>query len=82
MLEYRVILERKLHDHAQIGLLIDMESLTNMSRQALLDGMKVLSHLDQVSRCALVSDEEWLQAAASFAQHLPRTLEVKVFAPA
>ncbi|MGO1693277.1 MAG: STAS/SEC14 domain-containing protein [Marinobacter sp.] len=83
ILEYRSILENKLKQHAQIGIYIDLTTLSDMSANALIEGTKadieLFSHLDQLSRCAFVSDKEWPQTIVSFAQQLFPVLDMRVF---
>lgn len=81
--KYQSILKEKLQQHAQIGVYVDLSHLTDMSSNALLEGTKadieLLSHLKQLSRCALVSDKEWVQAVVSFAQQIVPVLDMRVF---
>lgn len=81
--KYRGILEEKLKKHAQIGIYVDLSNLTDMSTNALIEGtkadMELFSHLNQLSRCAFVSDKEWPQTVVSFAQQILPVLDMKVF---
>ncbi|HSP85154.1 MAG TPA: STAS/SEC14 domain-containing protein [Psychrobacter sp.] len=81
--EYNRIYEKKLQQHDQIGIYVDITTLDDMKVKALIDGaradMKLLRHLKQLNRCAYVSDKEWPKAAISLANRLLPTLEMKVF---
>lgn len=80
---YHSILEKKLLQHAQIGIYVDLTDLTDMTANALIEGTKadlvLFSHLKQLSRCAFVSDKEWPQTLISAAQHLLPVLDLKIF---
>lgn len=82
--EYSAVLGHKLQEHDQVGLLVDMTGMADMSKQALIDGFKadteLLGHLKQIGHCALVSDKQWLQGAVSLAQQFLPTLRLRVFA--
>lgn len=81
--EYQSILARKLQQHAQIGVYVDLTTFSDMSKNALIKGaeadMELFSHLSQLSRCAFVSDKEWPQTMISFAQQLFPMLDMRVF---
>lgn len=81
--EYRSLLEEKLKQHAQLGLYVDLSSLTDISANALSEGakadMELFSHINQLSRCAFVADKEWPQIIVSFMKQIFPTLEIKVF---
>lgn len=80
---YRSTLEDKLATHTHIGACIDLTNLTDMTANALVEGTKadldLFSHLNQLRRCAFISDKEWPQAVFSFMQPLMPTVEMKVF---
>jgi len=80
---YQSIFEEKLKQHAQVGIYVDLTTFSDMSANALIEGakadMELFSHLNQLSRCAFVSDKEWPQTVVSFAQQLFPMLEMKVF---
>src|SRR5690554_45190 len=71
---YQSIFEEKLKQHAQVGIYVDLTTFSDMSANALIEGakadMELFSHLNQLSRCAFVSDKEWPQTVVSFAQQL------------
>ena len=81
--EYRHVLEKKLQEHDQIGLYIDITELTDMTANSIVEGtkadMELFSHIKQLNRCAFVSDKEWPKAAISIADRLLPMLEMKVF---
>jgi hypothetical protein len=81
--EYQSIFEEKLKQHAQVGLYVDLTTFSDMSANALIEGakadMEFFSHVNQLSRCAFVSDKEWPQTVVSFAQQLFPMLEMRVF---
>lgn len=81
--KYHSILEKKLQQHAQIGIYVDLTRLTDMSANALIEGTKadlqLFSHLKQLHRCAFVSDKEWPHTLVTFAQLIFPVLELKVF---
>lgn len=81
--KYHNILEKKLQQHAQVGIYVDLAGLTDMSAMALIEGTKadleLFSHLKQLNRCAFVSDKEWPQTLISCAQLLFPVLDLKVF---
>lgn len=81
--EYRNILENKLQNHAQVGIYVDISTFSDINANAMVEGikadMKVFSHLNKLSRCAVVSDKEWPQTIMSFAQKLFPSLDMKAF---
>lgn len=81
--EYQSIFQNKLQKHPQIGIYVDLTTLSDISANALIEGakadMELFSHLGQLNRCAFVSDKEWPQTLASFLQQLFPMLEVRVF---
>lgn len=81
--EYRKVLEKKLQDHDQIGLYIDVTKLTDMTANSIVEGtkadMELFSHIKQLNRCAFVSDKEWPKAAISLADRLFPKIKMKVF---
>ncbi|WP_417513250.1 STAS/SEC14 domain-containing protein [Marinobacter sp.] len=83
--QYRITFERKLKEHVNVGVYVDLTRLSDMSRNALIEGakadMELFSHAHQLGRCALVSDKEWPQTMASVAQQLFPALDMKVFSP-
>lgn len=83
--QYQGILEDKLKKHERINACIDFTGLSDMNSDALVEGVKAdlkfLSHLNQFSRCALVSDKEWPQALIRFVAPVLPTLEMKAFTP-
>ncbi len=80
---YQSIFERKLQQHPQVGVYIDLTALSDMSANALVEGakadMELFSHTSQLNRCALVSDKEWPQTIVSFAQQLFPVLDMRIF---
>lgn len=83
--QYRNTFERKLQEHAHLGVYFDLTKLSDMSENAFIEGakadMELFSHVSQLGRCALVSGKEWPQTIASFAQQLFPALNIKVFPP-
>ncbi len=81
--EYRKVLEKKLQEHDQIGLYIDVTKLTDMTANSIVEGtkadMELFSHIKQLNRCAFVSDKEWPKTVVSFADRLFPMIEIKVF---
>lgn len=81
--EYQSVFEKKLQQHAQIGVYVDLTTFSDMSKNALIKGaeadIELFSHLSQLSRCAFVSDKEWPQTMISFAQQLFPMLDMRVF---
>ncbi|WP_144821260.1 STAS/SEC14 domain-containing protein [Marinobacter piscensis] len=80
---YRRIAEEKLQQHEQVGIYVDLTKLADTSANALIEGakadMEVFSHIEQLTRCALVSDKEWPQVMISFVRELFPRPEMKVF---
>lgn len=81
--KYRRIFEDKLQQHLRLGVYVDLTALTDMDANALIEGAKadleLLSHINQLSRLAFVSDKDWPQAVVSFMQQILPALEMKVF---
>ncbi len=81
--QYKPILEDKLKKHAHMNMLVDFTGLSDMNADALIAGtkadLKLLSHIEQFSRFAFVSDKEWPQAIINFIHPLLPTLEMTVF---
>lgn len=81
--KYHSILEKKLQQHAQVGIYVDLTALADMSANALIEGTKadlvLFSHLKQLNRCAFVSDKEWPHTLVTFAQLIFPVLNLKVF---
>ncbi len=81
--EYRSVLENKLQQYAQISVYVDLTAFSDMNANALIEGAKadmlLLRHLNQVSRCAFVSDKEWPQAIVTIMKLLFPVLDIRVF---
>lgn len=82
---YKRLLDEKLKAHEHLGACVDMTGLADMNADALVEGMKadlkLMGHLNQFSRYALVTDKEWPEAIMRFLDPLFPMLELKVFAP-
>lgn len=83
--KYRELLQQRLTAQARIDLYVDFTGLSDMTGDALIEGAKadlaLLARIEQLRRCALVSDKDWLRAVTGFLARLFPTVELKVFAP-
>ncbi len=83
--KYKLILDEKLTNHDQLSIVVDFTGLSDMNADALVEGTKadfeLLSHIDQFTRFAFVSDKEWPQAMIGFMSAIFPTVEMKVFLP-
>ena len=80
---YKGILDEKLLNHDQLGMVVDFTGLSDMNADACVEGTKadleLLRHITQFTRFAFVSDKEWPQALIGFMSALLPTVEMKVF---
>lgn len=83
---YKALFDAKLAKHKRVGVCVDMTGFSDMSAGAIAADVKaefgLLAHLNQIARCAMISDKEWPQALVQFGAPLLPTLGLKVFAPA
>lgn len=82
---YKLILDEKLSNHNHLSVVVDFTGLSDMNADALVEGTKadleLLSHIDQFTRFAFISDKEWPQAIVGFMSSIFPTVEMKVFPP-
>ena len=80
---YKGILDEKLLNHDQLGMVVDFTGLSDMNADACVEGTKadleLLRHITQFTRFAFVSDKEWPQALIGFMSAFLPTVEMKVF---
>lgn len=83
--QYKNLFDQKLATHKHVGVCVDMTGFSDMSLEAIVKDAKVefelLAHLNQISRCAFVSDKEWPQAMITLMGPLFPTLQMKAFPP-
>lgn len=81
--EYRSIFDEKRQQYEQIGLYVEFLELADINASTLLEGVKadieLWRHLDQLSRCAVVSDKKWPQTLVSIIKRIVPKLEMQVF---
>lgn len=82
--EYRSIFDEKRQQYEQIGIYVEFLELADINASTLLEGIKadieLWRHLDQLSRCAVVSDKKWPQTLVAIIQRIAPKLEIQVFA--
>ena len=83
--QYKRLFDEKLAQHERIGVCVDLTGISDMSAEAMIEDAKVefglLAHLNQLSRCAVVSDKEWPRAFLGLAGPLLATVELMAFTP-
>jgi SpoIIAA-like len=83
--KYKNVFDQKLANHKHIGICVDLTGLSDMSAEAMIEDVKaefeLFTHLNQLSRCAVVSDKEWPQAVINLMKPLFPTFEMKGFTP-
>ncbi|MBO1530562.1 STAS/SEC14 domain-containing protein [Psychrobacter sp. F1192] len=82
--EYRSIFDEKRQQYEQIGIYVEFLELADINASTLLEGIKadieLWRHIDQLSRCAVVSDKKWPQTLVAIIQRIAPKLEIQVFA--
>jgi hypothetical protein len=83
--KYKALFDEKFPKHKHVGVYIDLTGFSDMSADAIIEDAKVefalFSHLNQIVRCAMISDKEWPQAIAKFVGPLFPDLGLKAFTP-
>lgn len=83
--QYKDAFEAALAAHRKVGICVDLTGFADMSAAALVADFKVemglLAHLDQIGRCAVVSDKEWPQAIIQLVAPIFPGFEMRVFPP-
>jgi hypothetical protein len=83
--KYKALFDEKLAKYAHVGICIDMTGFSDMSVDAIIEDAKaefaLLTHLDQMVRCAFISDKEWPQAIVRFAELAFPAFALKAFTP-
>lgn len=83
--QYKNLFDQKLATHKHVGVCVDMTGFSDMSLEAIVKDAKaefeLLAHLNQIGRCAFVSDKEWPQAMITLMEPLFPTFQMKAFPP-
>lgn len=76
-------IEAKLHDHAVIGVFVDMEGFEDMTGEAMRRDIKYgvdkLGELHRFGRAAIATEKQWIKAATEMAAAMFPQVEAKVF---
>ncbi|MEO6202327.1 MAG: STAS/SEC14 domain-containing protein, partial [Nitrospirales bacterium] len=71
---YKNLLDGKLSNHGQLSVVVDFTGLSDMNADALVEGTKadldLLSHVDQFTRFAFISDKEWRQGSMNIRESM------------
>lgn len=78
-------IEQRLGEHEQIGVLVDMTALEDMTAGALRTdikyGLEKLEELHRFRRAGVISDKQWVDAAMTMARTFFPQIETRVFTP-
>ncbi len=75
-------IEKKLQKVDKIGIYVELESFDGISFDALADDVKfALANLNRFDKKAVVSEEEWVEKAAEFADKVFSGIEIRHFSP-
>lgn len=81
--KYKIILDEKLSNHNHLSVVVDFTGLSDMNADALVEGtmadLELLSHINQFTRFAFITDKEWPQVLVGFMTSIFPTVEMKVF---
>lgn len=73
-------LEKKMENHSQISLYVEVESFEGFSFEALMKDLKFgLSNWDRFEKEAVVTEKKWLEKLADVGDKIIPSIEVKAF---